>query len=171
MIMTLTSLPFYLHRTIEIVFDIQLTSFNSRTFAQILLFGSCFKPLLIFLLFFPSSILFKLKCYLKCYSPVNIEIVDQNEQILNNQNQLEQQQQQQQMIGGGKRHCYSLFTPSATYHSKFQSKLRTQSNPIITPTNQKQRALRKSEDFNSWLRLTSTFVNEKSKKMSDIEVV
>jgi hypothetical protein len=170
--MTFTSLPFYLHRTIEIVFDIQLTSFNSRTFAQILLFGSCFKPLLIFLLFFPSSILFKLKCYLKCYSPVNIEIVDQNEQILNNQNQLEQQQQQQQqMIGGGKRHCYSLFTPSTTYHSKFQSKLRTQSNPIITPTNQKQRVLRKSEDFNSWLRLTSTFVNEKSKKMSDIEVV
>jgi hypothetical protein len=151
----------------EIVFDIQLTSISSRTFAQILLFGSCFKPLLFFLLFFPSSILFKLKCYLKCYSPVNIEIVDQDEQILNNQNQ-----QQQQAIGGdGKRHCYSLFTQSATYHPKCQSKLRAQSSPIIPTTNQRQESLKKSEDFSSWLQLTTESVEEKSKATSDIDVV
>jgi hypothetical protein len=149
----------------EIVFDVQLISISSRILAQILLFGSCFKPLLFFLLFFPSSILFKLKCYLKCYSPVNIEIVNQDEQILNNQNQ------QQQAIGDGKRHCYSLFTQSATYHPKCQSKLRAQSNPIISTTNQRQESLRKSEDFSSWLQLTTESVDEKSKATSGIDVV
>jgi hypothetical protein len=168
--MTLTSLPFYFYRTIEIVFDFQLTSINSRTFAQILLFGSCFKPLLLFLLFFPSSVLFKLKCYLKCYSPVNIEIHDQDEQISTTMNN-QQQQQQQQSIAGTKRHCYSLFTPSAAYHSRFQTKLRAQSNPIITTTNQRQESLRKSDDFNTWLRLTTAFINEKSKGTSDIDLV
>jgi hypothetical protein len=156
----------------EIIFDTQLISINndfinSRTFSQILLFGICFKPLLFFILFFPSSILFKLKCYLKCYSPVNIKILNRDESILTKNNN---QQQQQQPIIPRKRHCYSLFLHSSS-NPKFHSKLRAQSSPIIITTNQRQASLTKPEHVNSWLKLTNSIINDSSKETSNIRFV
>jgi len=156
----------------EIIFDSHLTLINndfinSRTFAQILLLGICFKPLLFFILFFPSSFLFQLKYYLKCYSPINIQILDQDEQILtsiNNQNQ------QQRSNPHTRRHYYSLFIDSS-HHPKFHSKLRTQSSPIITMTNQRQTSLSTSEHINSWLKLTNSIINDSSKETSNIDFV
>lgn len=171
-LITLTSLPFYFHRTIEIIFDTQLIPMNneyinSRTFAQTLLLGISIKPLLFFILFFPSSVLFKLKCYLKCYSPVNIQLLDQNEAILSSTSN--QNLQQRQSTNGPKRHCYSLFVSSS--YQKSQSKFRTQSHPILTTTDQRQGSLTKSEHLSSWLKLTNSIINDSTKDTSNIGFV
>ena len=66
--LTLTSLPFYLYRTSEILFDLQISSHyhdlvNSRLLAQLILIGISCKPMLYFLLICPSNILFRFRCY------------------------------------------------------------------------------------------------------------
>ncbi|CAF0827828.1 unnamed protein product [Adineta steineri] len=133
-VITLTSLPFYLYRTLEIIFDAQLASVNndlvnSRTFAQILLIGSCFKPVLVFILFFPSSILFYLKCYLKCYSPANIGLSEQHEDLLPSSTD-PNQEQQRLPNSRSQHHRFSLFTHSSQ-DLRFSPKVRTHSNPAL----------------------------------------
>lgn len=175
-LITLTSIPFYFHRSIEIIFDTQLIPMNneyinSRTFAQTLLLGISIKPLLFFILFFPSSILFKLKCYLKCYSPVNIQLLEQDDEVLSSTNN--QNIPQRQPLHGPKRHCYSLFVNS-TYQSKLPLKSRTQSNPALTTTttkttitNQRQGSLSKSEHIDNWIKLTNSIINDSKKDRSN----
>ena len=158
MFITLTSLPFYFSRTIEILFDTQLTSINGQTFAQLLLLGCSFKPLFFLLLFFPSSVLFKSKCYFKCYSPVNIEILEQDEEINSSSNE---------RISTSKRHCYT-FSMQSRYSRKSS---RAQSNPMITTSDRRTASLSKSDHVDSWLHLTSTFVTENNKPMTNIELV
>ncbi|CAF0732935.1 unnamed protein product [Rotaria sordida] len=158
---TLTSIPFYCYRAIEIIFDTQLISINneimnSRIFSQILLFGTCFKPLLFFILFCPSSILFKLKCYSTCYSSENFQIMEQNKQILspsNNQIRLSQRQP----IISSRHHRYSLFMGSSCY-PKFHSKLRTQSNQDLSTSHLRQDSVANSEHYYSWLQLTHSII-------------
>ncbi|CAF3144005.1 unnamed protein product [Rotaria sp. Silwood2] len=172
---TSTSIQFYFYRAIEIIFDTQLVSINndiinSRTFSQILLFGTSFKPLLFFILFFPSSILFKLKCYLTCYSPKNFQIIEQNEQMLSPSNNHIHLNQQQQMIPS-QHHRYSLFMQSP-YYPKFHSRFRTQSNPNLSISRLRQDSLAKPDHYNSWLRLThSIIVNNNTNETSNIRLV
>jgi hypothetical protein len=76
--LTLTSLPFYFYRTIEILFDLHLSinysdPINNRILAQIILFGTSFKPILYLLLICPSKILF----HFKCYTSIKIEACNQ----------------------------------------------------------------------------------------------
>ena len=158
MSITLTSLPFYFSRTIDILFDIQLTSINAQIFPQILLIGCCVKPLLFLLLFFPSSVLFKSKCYFKCYSPVNIEILDQDEERELNSNR---------RISTNKRHCYT-FCMKSKYPRKSS---RTQSTAMITTADRQHGSLSRSDHLGSWLHLTNAFVPENSKQMTDIELI
>ena len=66
--LSITSLPFYFYRASEVLFELPSTFanhrlFNSRTFAQLLIFGASCKPILYFILFAPSKIVFKFKCY------------------------------------------------------------------------------------------------------------
>ncbi|UJR08409.1 hypothetical protein I4U23_012679 [Adineta vaga] len=66
--LTLTSLPFYLYRLIEVLFESiiafnQMDILSSRMLAQIILLGISFKPFLYVLLLCPSKLLFKFKCY------------------------------------------------------------------------------------------------------------
>jgi hypothetical protein len=54
-------MPFYFYRTIEILFDTNISLYtsdlmNSRTLAQIIICGISFKPMLYFILLFPSKI-------------------------------------------------------------------------------------------------------------------
>jgi hypothetical protein len=172
--LTLTSLPFYAYRSIEIIFDTQLISINndfinSRTFSQILLFGTCFKPLLFFILFFPSSILFKSKCHFKCYSPTNIQMIEQEEEILpslsNHKNLIKPEQQKS--ITRSHHHRYSLLRGSS-YYPKFHSKLRTRSNPVLTTNNYHQDCLSKSEHMNSWLKLTNSMTSDHFNETANI---
>jgi hypothetical protein len=86
MCLTLTSLPFYFYRIVEILFDAQISSnyydvINSRVLAQIILFGISFKPILYFILLTSSKILFKFKCY----TSIQIERIDQIDNELNQQ--------------------------------------------------------------------------------------
>ena len=65
---TVTSLPFYFYRASEILFDWQPFSsqddqLNSSTFAQVLLGGISIQPILFAMLFLPSKLLFRFKCY------------------------------------------------------------------------------------------------------------
>lgn len=66
--LTLTSLPFYLYRTVEVLADAlvasnQSTVINSSVLAQIILLGVSLKPVLYCILLLPSKILFKCKCF------------------------------------------------------------------------------------------------------------
>lgn len=65
---TLPSLPFYFYRACEILFDAQFSTYqsefiNSSSFAQLLLLGVSFQPILYILLFLPSRYLLRLQCY------------------------------------------------------------------------------------------------------------
>ena len=109
-----------------------------------------------------------MKCYLKCYSPVNIQIVDQNEQlttpIVYNQNP-------SKSTSRTKRHGYSLYIRSSN-RSKSPTKLRAQSNPMIpTTVNQHQNSLTNSEHFSTWLKVTNSFSNDNSKEILDMDFV
>jgi len=90
MCLTITSLPFYFYRTVEILFDAQVSSnyydvINSRVLAQIILFGISFKPILYFILLTSPKILFKFKCY----TSIQIETIDEidNNLLANELNQ------------------------------------------------------------------------------------
>ena len=66
--LTITSIPFYFHRASEVLFDSQSlfeehSWMNGCAFAQILLFGISFQPVLHAILFLPSRILLKYKCF------------------------------------------------------------------------------------------------------------
>ncbi|CAF2264492.1 unnamed protein product [Rotaria magnacalcarata] len=171
---TLTSIPFYFYRVIEISFDNQFTLtnnevFNSRTCAQILLFGACFKPLLFFILFFPSSSLFYLKCYLACYSPTKFQIIEQPEEILPPSNSQSRIKKRQSMMPV-QRHRYSLCLQSS-YYPKSHVRPRTQSIPALPSVCDRQESLEKAEHFNSWLRLTHSIIANSSNEASDIKCV
>lgn len=157
MSITLTSLPFYFSRTIDILFDIQLTSINAQIFPQILLIGCCIKPLLFLLLFFPTSVLFKSKCYFKCYSPVNIEILEEEEEELNSSRR----------ISNSKRHCYT-FSMRSKYPRRSSE---IPSTAMITTAERQQGSLSRSDHLESWLHLTNTFVPENSKPMTGSELI
>jgi hypothetical protein len=171
----LTSLPFYFYRTIEIIFDTQLTTINndlinSRTFAQILLLGACFKPILFCISFFPSSVLFKFKFYLKCYSPTNIQIVEQDEHKQLTSINNKKQYKQPKPITRSPHHRYSLFMHPSRY-SKIRTKLRTQSNPSIPIYNHRQNSVANYEHYNSWLKLANSVVVKNPNETSTMEFI
>lgn len=179
-LITFTSLPFYFYRITEIIFDTQLTAIsnefiNSRVFAQILLMGICFKPLLIFILFFPSSNLFKLKCYLKCYTPVHKSVREQSNPVSSSGTEHDIQQINN---SHSKRNLYSIFTRSPL-QSIMRSKIRrpqslssaTTTTVMMPMSNQRQNSISKTEQFNSWLQLTNSFMNDNTKDATDIEFV
>lgn len=66
--LTITSIPFYFHRTVEAIFEglivfEEIYWFNSCTFPQLLLFGVSFQPIVYVILLVPPETLFKLKCF------------------------------------------------------------------------------------------------------------
>lgn len=158
---TLTSLPFYFYRAIEIVFDTQLVLINSdiinsRLFSQILLLGTSFKPVLFFILFFPSSTFFKFKFYLTCYSSTNIQGIEQNEQLLPLANKSVHSHERRSSTLSP-RHRYSLFTHSS-HREKSHPKLRTQSHPILMTNNHHRSSSVTPEQFSSWLNLSHSII-------------
>jgi len=67
---------------VEILFDSHILSnqydiINSHTLAQTILFGISFKPILYFILLFPSKILFKFKCY----TSIQTETIDRIDDV------------------------------------------------------------------------------------------
>ncbi|CAF2968698.1 unnamed protein product, partial [Rotaria sp. Silwood2] len=125
--LTITSLPFYFYRTIEIIFDSLLSSYsndmiNSRTLAQIILSGISFKPILYLILLFPSKILFKFKCY----TTVKIESINQ----LNSVFLISHKKQDEKHLN---RDRYSLKLSS--FYPKIHIKFRSLSNPLVTTNN------------------------------------
>ncbi|CAF3295424.1 unnamed protein product [Rotaria socialis] len=126
--LTLTSLPFYLYRTIEIIFDSITLSYlnsmiNSRTLAQVILSGISCKPVLYFIIFSPSKFLFKFKCY----TTIKIENINQLQNILLIKNQQDKYGQR------APHERYSLrFT---TLYPKVHAKFRSLSHPAITIDN------------------------------------
>ncbi|CAF0877362.1 unnamed protein product [Adineta ricciae] len=83
--LTLTALPFYIYRSMEVLFESiivfnQSDIINSRMLAQLILFGICFKPFLYILLLCPSNILFKLKCYTSIH-------IDRSDSMLSSEQQ------------------------------------------------------------------------------------
>ncbi|CAF1084219.1 unnamed protein product [Adineta steineri] len=121
--LTLTSLPFYLYRTIENFFYVDIPSLthdiiNGLGLAQIILLGISFKPVLYFILFVPSRILFKFKRYLTNQLDTN-NITD----ILLIQEQKHRTQQTESPR-------YSLQLPS--FYSRIHKKFRPLSNSITT---------------------------------------
>lgn len=142
---------------------------NSRTFAQILLFGICFKPLLFFILFFPTFSLFKLKCYLTCYSPANLQIIQQSEQILpisHTENYIHREKE----VQPPRQHRYSLFL-QPSYHPKMNTKPRTRSSPNLPVYRLRQDSIVKTSDYNRWLRLTHAIVVNSASEASSIKFV
>ena len=148
MILTLTSLPFYFHCTIEILFDAQFTStnnniINSRTFAQMLLFGTGFNPFLAFILFFPSSLLFEWKCYSTPYSQERISINERGEQrltFLNKRNRINQRQSKTHI-----QHYRCSSPVDSSDNQQFESNLWTQPYSLSKMNNPRQHSLLRSE--------------------------
>ena len=83
--LTVTALPFYIYRSMEVLFESiivfnQSDIINSRMLAQLILLGICFKPFLYILLLCPSNILFKFKCYTSIH-------IDRSTLLLSNEQQ------------------------------------------------------------------------------------
>jgi hypothetical protein len=132
--------------------------------------GTCFKPLLFFILFFPPSILFYLKYYLKCYSPANADMVEQEQQLVPLPNNQTENPKQQEPITRLHYHRYSLFIRSS-YHPKSHSKLRTKSSPVLPTGNYRQNSLPKSEHLNNWLKATHSIItDEPIERLIDVHV-
>jgi hypothetical protein len=120
--LTLTSLPFYFYRTIEILFDLQLSAndsdpINNRILAQVILFGASFKPMLYLLLLCPSNILFRFKCY----TSIRIETFNQFDELL---------VINQQPKPSSQPHRYSL--EISRWYPKIRMNSRTLSNPVLS---------------------------------------
>ena len=119
--LTLTSLPFYFYRTIEILFDLQLSAddsdpINNRILAQVILFGTSFKPMLYLLLLCPSKILFRFKCY----TSIRIGTFNQFDELLVDG----------QPKSSSQTHRYSF--EISTWYPKVRINPRTLSNPVIS---------------------------------------
>ncbi|CAF1248171.1 unnamed protein product [Rotaria sp. Silwood1] len=128
--LTITSLPFYFYRTIDIIFDSFLLTYsndmiNSRTLAQIILSGISFKPILYLILLFPSKILFKYKCY----TTVKIESINQ----LNNVFLINNKKHEEKNLKNLNHERYSLKLSSI--YPKIHIKFRSLSNPLVTTNN------------------------------------
>ena len=148
--LTLTSLPFYCCRTIEIVFDTQLSSFtneflNSRTFAQLLLFGASLKPILSLILFSPSSMLFRVKFSSNGH-------VEEDSGVLSSSSQHSRAiSQSQQTKTTASMHQRQSMQVRFTFHPKFHSHLRTQSQPILSSGSARQDSISTSTHFDGQL--------------------
>jgi hypothetical protein len=108
----------------EILFDLNISVYyydliNSRTLAQIILCGISFKPILYFIILFPSKILFKFKCY----TSITLDSLDGIDSVNQQDPHLRQRLQGR----------YSLNLHA--FYPKYRRQLRTLSTPTIITQN------------------------------------
>lgn len=123
--LTLTSFPFYFYRTIEILFDLHVSSnyhdsVNSRILAQMILVGISFKPMLYFILIFPSKILFRFHCY----TSIRIQSLDEIDAI-------DQVPRPKKLSIERSQHRQSSSLKLMSYYPKIPLNSRSFSNPIV----------------------------------------
>ena len=124
--LTLTSFPFYFYRTIEILFGVHFSSnyhdsVNSRILAQMILFGISFKPILYFILIFPSKVLFRFHCY----TSIGVQSLDEIDAI-------DQQSRPKKLSIERSQHRQSSSLKLMGYHPKIPLNSRSLSNPIVS---------------------------------------
>lgn len=141
--LTLTSLPFYLYRSVEILFDLvglpeSIVFVNSRSFAQIILCGISFKPVFYLILFFPSKLLFQCKCY----TTIELESINQ----LSNVVLLKRKRKQDtlEIISSRDRHISTM----SGLHCKLQNDINSSSNLKISTDNSHSKMIK--PDLNSF---------------------